>query len=87
MYMPLVRKALSRSGFKSVWTDYINGNISYTEFRAALYLINCKVCRMAGERIPTPEEHDKAWQWTTPGSEDYKTARYEMLALINFGRK
>ena len=77
-----VDKKIRSHRLKSLHGNYIEGYITYFDYREVLWLTINKIRKSLNLKEFSEQEFDKAWQYRTMAYETWEIARNEILSTI-----
>ena len=81
-YWQQTGKWINRLRIKSMWKKYINGDISYADYKGYLFVIINPIRKAMGFDIFSYEKFDEAWQYRTMAHEKWEVAQNEIRNTI-----
>lgn len=73
---------VNRLRIKSTWVKFINGDISYGDYKDYLFAIINPIRKAMGDDIFSYEKFDEAWQYRNMAHENWEIALNEIKNTI-----
>ena len=73
---------LNRLHYKTRWRNYINGNMSYADFKEYVFITVNSIRKLRDVPEYSYNKFDEGWQYRIIAHENYSVAYAELLNLI-----
>ena len=77
-----IAEQLRRLRFKTLWTQYMNDELYYMDFKAKVFELINKARKNLGSHQYTYSTFDNGWQWRTVCHDKYEVALNEMINFV-----